>query len=148
MLPAQASVIEGFWYQKNMEVFIHSFLKCNKEERVRILKKLREMSNPVCSSLVYSVGKVIGQILGCKRKLDILTHRNPCAFKLIVSETNNCSLSMKAVLAQRKNETQKLQQKGYPSGRSVFFFFILFSLFHICDMFTICNFIFFIHVGL
>lgn len=103
MLPTRASVVEDVWYKKDMKVFIHSFLKCNDEDQVRMLNKLREISNPVSSSLAGPIEKVIGQISGCKRKLDISSHKNPCAFELIALETDSCSPSMKMVIVQRKH---------------------------------------------
>lgn len=60
--PTQASVIEGFWIHKHMEVFIHSFFKCNNEDRIIMLKKLREISNLVSSLIVDPIEKIIGRI--------------------------------------------------------------------------------------
>lgn len=74
MLPVTTSFIEGDWYQKDVVVFLNSFLNVNNEDRVRMLKKLMEISNLVRSSHADQVEKVTGWGLGCKRKLDISTH--------------------------------------------------------------------------
>lgn len=68
-LPTKASTVEEVWYHEDLEVFIHSFLNANNEDRVRMLTKLSEISNVVSSSLADLVEKVIGHVLGHKRKL-------------------------------------------------------------------------------
>lgn len=51
MLPATISVIKGLLYQKDMVVSINSIVNANNEDSIRMLKKLRETSNPVVSHL-------------------------------------------------------------------------------------------------
>lgn len=96
-----------------MKVFINLFLNANNKDRVKILKQLRKISNPVSFLLADLIEKVTRWGLGCKRKLDISTHRNPCMFELIISETDSYYLLMKAVLVPRKYRPQKLLLKRH-----------------------------------
>lgn len=58
MLLAPTSVVKGISYHIDMEVFKNSFLNVDNKYKVCMLKKFREISNPVSSSLVDPIEKV------------------------------------------------------------------------------------------